>query len=65
MGVPLSQMAAVTCYVLVVALPDAKTARDAAGTLDLSNERGVRMARALSSRSAETVDEVGALELLD
>jgi hypothetical protein len=36
-----------------------------AGTLDLSNARGVKMARALSSRSAETVDEVGALDLLE
>lgn len=36
-----------------------------AGTLDLSNARGVRMARALSSRSAETIAEVDALDLLD
>ena len=36
-----------------------------AGTLDHSNERGVAMVRALASRSAETIHEVGALELLD
>ena len=36
-----------------------------AGTLDHSNERGVAMVRALSSRSAETIDEVGALDLLE
>ncbi|MEE3327302.1 MAG: phosphotransferase [Myxococcota bacterium] len=36
-----------------------------AGTLDHSNERGAAMVRQLASRSAETIDEVGALDLLD
>jgi hypothetical protein len=36
-----------------------------AGTLDASNERGVAMVRALAGRSAETVQESGALALLD
>lgn len=36
-----------------------------AGTLDHSNERGAAMVRALASRSAETIHEVGSLELLD
>ena len=36
-----------------------------AGTLDHSNERGVAMVRALAGRSAETIHEVGALDLLD
>ena len=36
-----------------------------AGTLDHSNERGAAMVRALASRSAETIHEVEALDLLD
>jgi hypothetical protein len=36
-----------------------------AGTLDHSNERGTAMVRALASRSAETIHEVGALDLLE
>ncbi len=36
-----------------------------AGTLDHANERGANMVRALASRSAETIHETGALDLLD
>ena len=36
-----------------------------AGTLDHSNERGAAMVRELASRSAETIHEVGSLELLE
>jgi hypothetical protein len=36
-----------------------------AGTLDHSNERGTAMVRALASRSAETIHEVDALDLLE
>jgi hypothetical protein len=36
-----------------------------AGTLDLSNERGVKLARVLAERSSAAIEDLEALDLLD